>query len=294
MVVRTVDGLRLGIGARIGIVWWSMVLVWAGVGLFRAELLAPWLPFDVWRTIESLVGGVLGVAVVVIACRRLDRRTLSSIGLDVTRRDLRAFGLGAGLWTGLATFGLFAGNLTGLFQVTVGAPTWRMLGWVLLQSFLVFTYEAVPEEMAMRGYVYTNLSERTSRWAAVLGQAVLFMLWAFALVALLQALGVRSSWSIDVDRAVLFLTFGVSLALVRLWTSSLWGSIGYHLAFQVGMGLLSLDRLTVVRVDPSGLPAAGITLWAFGIVLGGVLALIGLIRRERRSLLSTGPAVSTS
>src|SRR5690606_30846634 len=127
----------------------------------------------------------------------------------------------------------------------------------------------VPEELAIRGYVYTNLSEIMPPWLAVLTQAVLFMLWAFALVALLQAMGVGSDWSTDIDRAILFLSFGVSLALVRLWTGSLWGSIGYHLAFQVTMGLLSLDRLVIIRVDSSDLSSVGITLWAFGIVLGG-------------------------
>jgi hypothetical protein len=283
----------MGVAARIGIVWASLVLVWVGAGLFRAEILAPRLPFDAWRMIESLIGGALGVLVVVTACRMLDGRALASIGLGLTGRDLRAFGIGAGLWTGLAAVGLLVGTLTGAFDVGFGPPTWMMVGWLLLQLVLAFTYEAVPEELALRGYIYTNLSERTPRWLAVLGQAVLFMLWAFALVGLLQALGVRTSWSIDTDRAILFLTFGVSLALVRLWTGSLWGSIGYHLAFQVVMGLLSLDRLTVVRVDASDLASVGIMLWAFGIVLGGVLALIGLVQKERRSKPSAARAGST-
>lgn len=294
VIRRTRGGSSVGVLPRIGVVWASLVLVWVGVGLFRAEFLAPRLPFDAWRAVESLVGGALGVFLVVSACRVLDGRTLASIGFDLTRRDLRAFGVGAGLWTGLAAVGLLVGSLIGAFEVTFGPPTRTMVGWLLLQVFLVFTYEAVPEELAMRGYIYTNLSERTHRWLAVLGQAVFFMLWAFALVGLLQALGVRTSWTVDIDRAILFLTFGLSLAFVRLWTGSLWGSIGYHLAFQVGMGLLSLDRMTVVRVDASDLASVGIMLWAFGIVLGGLIALIGLVRKERRSHSSTVPAGSAA
>jgi uncharacterized protein len=271
-----------GMVARVGIVWAGLVLVWVAAGLFRAHVLAPRLPFDAWRAIESLLGGALGVVLVVIACRVLDRRTLGSMGFGVTRGDLTAFGTGAALWTALAAVGLVAGAMAGAFSVELGAPTSQMAGWILLQLFLVFVYEALPEELAIRGYIYTNLAERTSVWLAVLLQAMLFMLWAFALVGLLQYLGVGSSWSIDIDRAILFLTFGVSLALVRLWTGSLWGSIGFRLAFQVGMGLLSLDRLTVVRVPSADIGSVGIVLWFFGIVLGGGVALIGLIRKQRR------------
>lgn len=275
------DGM-IGVPARIGVVWTSMVLIWVAVAVLRSELLAPGLSFDGWRAVESLIGGTLGVGLVVVACRVLDGRTLPSIGLRFSRRDLTAFWAGAALWTALAAIGLLLGALAGAFSVTLGPPSWMMVGWLLLQVGLVLSYEALPEELALRGYIYTNLAERTSRWLAVLLQAVLFMLWAFALVWLLQTLGVGASWSIDIDRAILFLTFGISLALVRLWTGSLWGSIGYHLAFQVVMGLLSLDRLTVVRVAPADIGSVGIVLWLFGIVLGGVIALIGLVRKERR------------
>jgi len=274
---------RMGIAARVGIVWGLLVVAWVAAGLIRAEFLAPRLPFDGWRAVESVVGGALGIAIVIWGCRVLDRRSLASLGLGWTRRDLAAFGIGAGLWTGLAALGLVAGAMAGLFTVTLGPPTWMMVGWILLQIGLVFTYEALPEELALRGYIYTNLAERLPRWVAVLGQAVLFMLWAFALVGLLQALGVGGGWSINLDRTILFLTFGIALALVRLWTGSLWGSIGYHLAFQVGMGLLSLDRLTVVRVPSSDIGSAGIVLWFFGIVLGGIVAFIALFRKERRA-----------
>lgn len=265
------------------IVWGLLVLGWVVVGVFRAEVLRPRLPFDAWRAIESLLGGALGIAIVIWACRILDRRSLASLGFGWTRSDFVAFAAGAGLWAGLAAIGLVVGAVAGLYTVTLGPPTWAMLGWILLQLGLVFTYEALPEELALRGYVYTNLAERLPRWLAVLGQAVLFTLWAFALVGLLQALGVGAGWSIGLDRTILFLTFGVSLALVRLWTGSLWGSIGYHLAFQVGMGLLALDRLTVVRVPSSDIESVGIVLWLFGIVLGGGVALAALILNERRA-----------
>lgn len=273
---------RAGVAIRIGAVWLALVIVWVAGGML-GRALAPHMPFDAWRLIQSVLVGAVGVTIVVAACRVLDRRNLASIGFGTSRADAAALLAGAGLWLGLAAVGIVVGVATGAFSVTVGPPTLAMVGWILLQMLLVFTYEAVPEELALRGYIYTNLRERMPRWLAVVVQAVLFMMWAFALVSVLEYLGGRTAWSISLDRAILFLSFGITLAIVRLWTGSLWGSIGFHWAFQTVMGLLGLDRLTVLRIPREGLESAGVILWFFAIVLGGVVALVGLVRKERRA-----------
>jgi hypothetical protein len=59
----TRGGSSMGVAARIGIVWASLVLVWVGAGLFRAEILAPRLPFDAWRMIESLISSAFGAEI---------------------------------------------------------------------------------------------------------------------------------------------------------------------------------------------------------------------------------------
>ena len=269
----------LSTAAASTLVWLSLVVAWIVAGLLRRMLLSD-LAFDAGRAIESVLTGVMGVLIVVAACRLLDRRSLASLGLGHSRADLEALLAGAGLWLGLAAVGMAVGAITGTFTVMFGPPTWTMAGWILFHLFLVFTGEALPEELALRGYLYTNLAERLPRWAAVLSQAVLFMLWAFALVALLQVLGGRTGWTISLDRAILFLTFGTTLALVRLWTGSLWGSVGFHLAFQTVMGLLGLDRLGVVRVPAEDYGSMGVMLWFFAIVLGGIVASAALFRQK--------------
>src|SRR5690606_21988105 len=142
---------RAGIAIRIGAVWLALVIVWVGGGLL-GRALASHMPFDAWRLIQSVLVGAVGVTIVVAACRLLDRRSLASIGFGMSRTDAAALLAGAGLWLGLAAVGLVIGAATGAFGVTVGPPTLAMVGWVLLQMLLVFTYEAVPEELALRGY----------------------------------------------------------------------------------------------------------------------------------------------
>lgn len=269
------------VGVRIGFVWLGLVLIWLAVALLRATLLED-LPGDVIRIVESVLAGALGVALVILACRWLDRRTLSSLGLGSFRRQWRALLGGAVLWTTLAAVAFVVGAAAGSLHVELAAPTWLFVGWLLLQAGLVFCYEALPEELAMRGYAYTNLAEKAPRWLAVVGQAMLFMLWVLTVVGVPQALGFDIGWSINLDRVILLSSFGLTLALVRLWSGSLWASIGFHWAYQTFAQLLSIGRLTVLRVPEEQRMTAHILLWFFTIVLGGTIALVGIVWKDRR------------
>jgi hypothetical protein len=68
-------------------------------------------------------------------------------------------------------------------------------------------------------------------------------------------------------------------------------ALGQHrlsLGFQTVMALLGLDRLTVVRIPAQDMEPAGITLWFFTIILGGIAAFAGLVRAEHRRLQDRG------
>jgi len=268
---------RLGTAERIGIVWLLFGLGFVAIGMFHWVGLAPRLPFDAARLIRALLAGVFGVSLVAWACRRLDRRSPGSLGFRFDRTDFQAFAIGAGLWAGLAGVGLAVGTGIGLIEVSLVPPTLRFVGLLALQALLVLAYEAIPEEVVMRGYIFTNLAERTPVWVAALGQAVLFSLWAFLIVAILQWMGAEA-WAAGRDRLILFFTFGLTLVLLRLWTGSLGASIGFHFAFQVFMQLLGISRLLVLDIPPAEFKQVGVILWFFTIVLGGLIALVGVIR----------------
>lgn len=48
------------------------------------------------------------------------------------------------------------------------------------------------------------------------------------------------------------------------------------------MGLLGLQRLTVVAVPAEEIGSAEVVLWFFGVVLGGAIAFAALVWKERR------------
>lgn len=264
---------RLGLAARVAIVWVALLLTWVVAAPLRDQWPQPSHPSDVRRLIASMILGGAAVVIVYLACRLLDRRRLADLGL---RKPLQALTAGAGLWLGLAAFGGVFGVAVSWFSIAPAPPTWTFAGWLLMQSALVFTSEALPEELAFRGYLYTNLAERLPRWMAVCTQALLFTFWGFALVALQPLLGAGASWSIGLERFLLFLTFAIALALVRLWLGSLWASVGFHWAFQTVMQLLWTDRLSVLRVPAAQLETIAVTLWFFSIVLGSLLVLLAV------------------
>jgi hypothetical protein len=267
---------------RIAIVLGALAVVWGLSSLVLDGAPAPSPTSTVSRLADALLRGAAGVALIVLACRMLDRRRLAALGFGWSRSDRIALCAGVGLWLGLAAVGTAVGVVSGWFGVQLVVPTAALLLDAVVHAILVLCSEALPEELAFRGYVYTNLADLFPRWLAVVGQAVLFTAWPLALFGVLRLAGVQPNWSFNLERVVLFLTMGVTLALVRLWTGSLWGSVGLHWAFQMTIQLLSIDRLPVMRVPAADVGNASIVLWFFGIVLAGVIAGIGSARSRGR------------
>jgi uncharacterized protein len=268
--------------ARAGLAALGFVVVLIAVAALGRFVLDPALPGWAAQLIRAALVGALVTGGIIFLCRR-EGRALSGIGLTPLRGAWRPFLLGAGFWLALAAVGLLAGLGTGAFRLVLTAPDPALLGVLALQIVIVFLYEALPEEAAFRGYALSNLMDALGAWAGVAIQALLFMLAGFAIVALMGLLGFEPGWAITLDRAILLLTFGATLALFRLWTGSLWAAIGFHLAFQTVMQLFFAGRLIGLQpASPADAETASVFLWFFAIVIGGVIALTGLFVDKRR------------
>lgn len=222
-----------------------------------------------------LLAGVVctGLAVPWIAWirRRLDRRSLSGLGLPGLRRSLGTFGLGALVTTGAAavTFGLGAAAGWIAFGELAAGP---LAVFLASNTLIAFLYEALPEELTLRGYAYRSLSSGLSRWTAALWTTVLFLLvpagasvvQAGATAVLggeVRAPRLAPGGQDPVAYLVLLTFFGTTLVVARVVTGSVWASIGVHLAF-----------LTVNRIVLSS-PAAG-TGWSASFTMPDAVLLI--------------------
>ncbi|WP_226924632.1 CPBP family intramembrane glutamic endopeptidase [Georgenia satyanarayanai] len=138
---------------------------------------------------------------------------------------------------------------------------------MLLLVALVLVYEAVPEELLFRGYVYRNLTATMAPWLAVLVQALVFAAFGTALWV------VTEGWGVLLDRLVLFAGMEVVTGCVRLVSGSVWATVGWHLAFQVVMQLVLSNQYLEVTVsnETTFVVATAVVAFATSTTIAGLL-----------------------
>ena len=122
----------------------------------------------------------------------------------------------------------------------------------------VFLVEALPEELAVRGYAQGVAARRLTAWAALLVQVALFTGFAWAVGALASF----QQW--------LFIpSFALILGYVRAVTGNVWTSIGVHTAW------MTVQQWLALHADADGLQALQFVAFALlpSAALGTVLGL---------------------
>lgn len=178
-------------------------------GFFEADSTAARLVFG--AVVSSFV-----LALVAVLYRFEGRKARLDFDLP---KHLKLFGVGF-LWFAVpALVTLVIASLLGWLEIGTLGPPLEIAGTVLLVAGLVALSEAIPEEVIMRGYVFSKLSKLGGRWFTVFAQAAIFTLFAFMIGALDSPL----------DASFIF-TFGMALGILRSATGSIATSIGFHLA----------------------------------------------------------------
>lgn len=261
---------RLGSGWRLAIVLAASVLVWRVAIDVIGGAAGPAIEDRTAHAIRAVFISATILPLLVVARRQLDRRSLAGIGLAPSRRDLKPFAFGAAVWLVAAVLGLLAMVVTGWGGIRISSFDGDAIRLALGLPLLALLYEALPEEILFRGYVYANLAERLPGWLAIVVQAALFVVWA-------AAIGAAGS----VDRIVLFATFALTLGLLRAATGSVWACVGYHLAFQsVAQWLAAATHVGWLTI-PERADFDVVVLWVFPIVFVGV-ALTGWMHVKGR------------
>lgn len=231
---------RAPISVRISLVSLGAVSIWLLIGNAYGE--------DYSRarhTARAFTAFGLGGMLVALTLRFLDRESWESVGLISLRRGWRALLIGMASWSVPAGVGLagFLATDAAIIQLRTTAMEASRVAIALV--VLVFIYEAFPEELIFRGYLYSRLRSRLSASGAVIGQAILFALW-----------GHFNGGENSVERTMLFLGFAIVAGALRAITGTIWASIGFHWSFQVVVQLLGsvggqfdvqgLENLTIV------------------------------------------------
>ncbi|WP_052129301.1 type II CAAX prenyl endopeptidase Rce1 family protein [Clavibacter michiganensis] len=120
----------------------------------------------------ALMSALVLPAVVLIR-RRLDRRTLAGLGLS--RRVGRPLLLGAAVGVATGALVWVPAGLVGWIRVDA-IDLAAFVGFLLLNGVVLALYEAIPEELALRGLMWTELRDGTGLLVATLVTTALFPL----------------------------------------------------------------------------------------------------------------------
>lgn len=152
---------------------------------------------------------------------------------------------------------------------TVRGTPLDVFGQVAAVLLLVLLYEAVPEELIFRGFIFAALQRNVPVWVAVLIQAALFCLFGVLIGAVTTP-----------DRLLLFALFSLALGVVRASTSSVFAAIGFHAAFQTATQPVLGEQWNALDLND---PERWFTDLAYGLapLLLGPVLVIALVHRRR-------------
>ena len=215
---------------RISLVWMALQAIFLGKTQLGALIFGP--DYDLGRHIfMALLTSALVVPLIVLTQRHFDRQPFAALGLAVDISAAKPFLVGVLAWFAPFLIGLALVSALGPVEIRPIASWGEILAFVPLLILLVFLLEALPEELAFRGYLQNNLGKILEPWLAVIIQAALFGSWGVSLWLI-------TTGGIDLAHASLFYVMGAILGVLRIITGSVWTGIGVHVAFQVTAQLL--------------------------------------------------------
>ncbi|MGN7416146.1 CPBP family glutamic-type intramembrane protease [Paenibacillus sp. SAF-068] len=228
--------------AIVGMSWLTMTL-----GLFFATLagkLVSTMSTEEWMIHLTQAVAIASIVLPLLLLIR-GHFHMKSVFLPLTGKGIVHLLSGAIFAASLAFTGLVIASMNNWITITEWHFSAELLLAVVLNSCIAFLYEALPEELSMRGMVYDGLRYRLRLpvFFAYVTQVILFLLVPISVSLLQELVGMNAGNRITLDYMILLLTYGITLQLLRSLTRSLWASIGFHIAY------LEVARFVVVPGD---------------------------------------------
>ncbi len=123
---------------------------------------------------------------------------------------------------------------------------------VLTGISIVFLFEALPEELGFRGYIYSQLNVSLKRWLSALITVGLFVLLPIILVPIQEhILGmdiyVGGSNAITGSYIITMIFFGAFVQYLRVLTKLIWMGIGFHLMFVYINRMIGIESTNLIQ-----------------------------------------------
>lgn len=190
------------------------------------------------RLIFSLIVCIGSIVVVGIAAR-MQGHGFSWLGLRMDKQAIRSFVLGVLCFLIPAGLALSVALVSGMLSISLQVPVSDFIFYLAFIVLFVCFGEALPEELVFRGYLWGQLSKHALTWLVLLGQTLLFVLFA----ALIGAIG-------DLNNASFLGFFAFVLGLLRRASQSLYAPIGFHLASISSQQVFVSSRNLIETTNP--------------------------------------------
>jgi len=195
--------------------------------------------------VQSLVMSGIVLLGVWFLRKRFDRRFPNSIGLGSASNALKNFLFGMSIIVLPMAITLGFTELFGWANIKINTNA-SVLQAILPGIAFVLLFEALPEELLFRGYIYSNLNTRYRRWKSALLTVGLFVLLSMLIVPFQKYLfgisgDIGGSDSITGSYIIAMIFFGAFVVYLRILTNSVWAGIGFHLVFVYVNRLMGLE-----------------------------------------------------
>lgn len=211
---------------RIGIVLLFSILIWRFILYLNGVLTS----YEYNRTTHFFIALAITILsfILIDTARRIDKISWHKLGMDNFYTNIISFFTGTMLWAIPAVIGLVICLLAGWVEITVTTNLNQLLLSALILYTTVFLMEAFPEELILRGYVYSYLNTLFPHWITLIIQSLIFSLFAYFVGAMYS-----------VEQLLFIPGFGFMMGYFRAKSGNVWTSIGFHVALMTATQILS-------------------------------------------------------
>jgi membrane protease YdiL (CAAX protease family) len=266
------------LATRIAAAWLLGGISLAFAGWFGGELVEAYgIGSRLRFGIQAAVMSGLVVPGVWLLRHRLDRRSFAGLEMLGLARSLTGFALGIGLILVPSGITLLCTMVFGWATLSInpapGAATAIAIG--ILTAFF---FEALPEELIFRGYIFRNLNTTLRKWTAGLVTTILFTLLPVFVVLVQRYLlktpiVVGPSDHITTGYLLTMFFFATFLQYLRVLTGTVWAGIGFHLFFLMSNRIIGTREASFIRMSdlttegPMQIVMLGSIALVFGVLL---------------------------
>ncbi|OUE29662.1 hypothetical protein BFL35_14010 [Clavibacter michiganensis] len=173
--------LSRGLALRRALVGWVVLCSGLGLAVGVGESVSAHLdlPPPVGALLMALVMSGIVAPLIITLRHRIDRGTVGSLGWSRLMSTPLALGLGIGLASGAVCW--VPAVALGWVRID-GIDPAAFAAFLLLNGLVLLLYEALPEELAIRGYMWTNLRDGFGPRLATLASTLVFPLSGLVVV----------------------------------------------------------------------------------------------------------------